>query len=104
MTDQPLLSVSDLHVSFPLRHQVVRALNGVSFEVHAGELVGLIGETGSGKSVTARSILGILRKPGRVDSGSIRFRGRELRTLGESQLRSIRGAQIGFIPQDPIAA
>jgi len=104
VTDTPLLSVSDLYVSFPTPRGVVHALNGVSLEVHAGKLVGVIGETGCGKSVTARSVLGILRPPGRIDSGSIRFQGEELLEMSERALAKVRGAQIGFIPQDPIAA
>ena len=103
-TNSPLLTISDLFVTFPTPAGVVHALNGVSLEVQAGKLVGIIGETGCGKSVTARSILRILRSPGRIDSGSIRFRGEELLELSDTELARVRGAQIGFIPQDPIAA
>jgi oligopeptide/dipeptide ABC transporter ATP-binding protein len=103
-TEAPLLAISDLFVSFPTQRGIVHALNGVSLEVRPGKLVGMIGETGCGKSVTARSILRILRSPGRIDSGSIQFRGQELLELSETELATVRGAQIGFIPQDPIAA
>jgi ABC-type dipeptide/oligopeptide/nickel transport system ATPase component len=75
MTDEPLLSVRDLHTYFPGRYGTVKAVEGVSFDVAAGEVVGVVGESGSGKSITALSIVGLLQPPGRIVSGSIRFDG-----------------------------
>ena len=82
----------------------MHAVNGVSFTVDDGEVVGLVGESGSGKSVTVRSIMGIVRPPGRVVSGSIRLGGRELAGMKRSDLRRIRGVQMGFVGQSPFAA
>ncbi|PSQ11402.1 ABC transporter ATP-binding protein [Halobacteriales archaeon QS_5_70_15] len=75
---EPLLAVEDLTTVFYTERETVRAVEGISFDIHEGETVGLVGESGSGKSVTARSILGLVDAPGRVESGSIRFRGEEL--------------------------
>jgi len=75
---EPLLAVEALTTVFYTERETVRAVEGVSFDIHEGETVGLVGESGSGKSVTARSILGLVDEPGRVESGSIRFRGEEL--------------------------
>jgi oligopeptide/dipeptide ABC transporter ATP-binding protein len=101
MVTAPLLEVTDLFTRFETRDGVVHAVNGVSFEVGEGELVGLVGETGCGKSVTARSIMGLIRPPGKIVSGSVLFDGRDVRALKRGQLRALRGAKIGFIPQNP---
>jgi oligopeptide/dipeptide ABC transporter ATP-binding protein len=100
----PLLDVSSLTTAFVTPSATVMAVNDVSFTVHAGETLALVGESGSGKSVTALSILRLVPWPGRILNGSIRFQGRDLMTLSESELRPLRGAGIALIFQDPMAA
>ena len=101
----PLLSVRDLRSEFRLEHGVLRAVDGVSFEIGRGEVVGVVGESGSGKSVTALSILGLLPKPmGRVTGGSVRLSGTELLGLPESRLRAMRGHKVAMIFQDPMSS
>lgn len=99
-----MLEVSGLVTQFTVRHGIVHAVNDVSFEVRNGELVGLVGESGCGKSATVRSIMGLVDAPGRVVGGSVRLNGRELLGLPRRELRKIRGAQIGFVGQNPFAA
>ena len=82
----------------------VPAVDDVSFEVRSGETLGLVGESGSGKSVTALSIMRLIEAPGRIASGSIRFKGRELLTLSEADMRAIRGVEISLIFQEPMTA
>ncbi|WP_432520234.1 dipeptide ABC transporter ATP-binding protein [Kineococcus sp. SYSU DK006] len=97
----PLLQVSDLRISYgsgDRRREVVR---GVSFEVHPGEVVAVVGESGSGKSTTAHAVVGLLPASGTVDGGSVRLEGEELVGLSEKAWRSVRGARIGLVPQDP---
>jgi len=102
MTHPPLLSVSGLRVGYRIsRTETFRAVHGVDFDIAAGELVSLVGESGSGKSTTAHAVLGLLGERARVEGGSIRFDGAELTRLGDKQWRAIRGARIGFVPQDP---
>ena len=101
---QPLLEVSDLHVQFRSRRRTVHAVNGVSFAIGEGETVGLVGETGCGKSATVRAVIGLLKSPGRVTAGSVRLDGTDLVGLPPRQLRRIRGASIGFVPQNPFGA
>ena len=102
--DKPeaLLSVRGLHTSFFTHRGEMKAVRGVDLDIAPGEIVGIVGESGSGKSVTARSIMGILSPPGRLVSGSVRFKGRELVGLAESELRKIRGAEMSMIFQDPM--
>jgi ABC-type dipeptide/oligopeptide/nickel transport system ATPase component len=80
-TSRPLLEVKNLQTQFTTRRGIVRAVNGISFQMREGELVGLVGETGCGKSVTARSVLGLIRPPGRIVEGEIDFEGTSLREL-----------------------
>jgi len=101
----PLLDVRDLETQFVTEEGLVRAVDGVSFRVDRGEIVGLVGESGCGKSVTNLSILGLLAKPqGRIAGGSVRFGGRELVGLSERELRKIRGNDIAMIFQDPMTS
>jgi peptide/nickel transport system ATP-binding protein len=95
-----LLSVEDLHTQFTTQEGIVHAVNGVSFDVHEGEMVGVVGETGSGKSVTAHSIVR-LEDPGRITGGSIRFRGTEMTTADQRTIQHIRGSGMGMVFQDP---
>jgi len=97
-----LLAVEDLTVSFPTSDGVVRAVRGLSFEVEPGRILGIVGETGSGKTVTALSLLGL--NPGADISGSARFQGRDLLAMGSNELRRLRGSEIAMIFQDPLSS
>ena len=100
-----LLEVRDLATYFYTDEGVVKALDGVSFSIDEGEILGLVGETGCGKSVTATSIMGLIPSPpGKVVRGSILFNGRELLSLSERQMRRIRGREIAMIFQDPASS
>ncbi|MGW0661320.1 ABC transporter ATP-binding protein [Streptodolium elevatio] len=104
-SDAPLLEVDDLHVEFHTRDGVAKAVNGVSFAVHAGETLAVLGESGSGKSVTAQAIMGILdMPPARIARGAIRFQGRDLLEMGAEERRKIRGRQVAMIFQDALSA
>jgi oligopeptide/dipeptide ABC transporter ATP-binding protein len=103
MTD-PLLAVEKLTTVFDVPGQPVVAVDDVSFEIRKGETLGLVGESGSGKSVTAFSILRLLQSPGRVAAGRVIFQGRDLLSAAESEIRHVRGAGIGLIFQEPMAA
>ena len=99
----PLLSVQDLRLEFDTFDGAYRALDGVSFDLAAGESLGIVGETGCGKSVTAKSILGLLpAPPARIASGRILYRGEDLIAAGEARLRTLRGVEIAMIFQDPM--
>jgi len=101
----PLLSVGDLRVSFSRRgRRPLHAVDGVSFEVEPGETIGLVGESGCGKSVTSLAILGLLPRRGVRVSGSVRFGGRELLKLSDAELREIRGRDIAMVFQDPMTS
>ncbi len=100
-----LLEVRDLHTEFHTLDGVVRAVDGVSFDLAAGETLGIVGESGCGKSVTALSILRLIpRETGRIASGSIRFEGTELTTLAESEMKRLRGHRISMIFQEPMTS
>ncbi|MEU3330300.1 ATP-binding cassette domain-containing protein, partial [Streptomyces albus] len=100
-----LLEVRDLHVEFRTRDGVARAVNGVSWSVEAGETLAVLGESGSGKSVTAQAVMGILDvPPGRITGGQILFEGRDLLTLPDEERRRIRGARMAMIFQDALSA
>ena len=100
----PLLEVKDLVVEFPTRRGVLRALDGVSFSVAAGEVLGVVGESGAGKSLTGASIIGLLEPPGRIASGSIWFDGQRIDNLDAEGMRRLRGRHIGAIFQDPLTS
>jgi oligopeptide/dipeptide ABC transporter ATP-binding protein len=101
----PLLSVKDLAVGFTTDRGLVRAVDGVSFDVHRGRTLGIVGESGCGKSVTAFSIMQLLPQPqGKVLAGQIRFEGADLAAMAPEELRRIRGGRIGMIFQEPISA
>ncbi len=100
----PLLEVKDLHTYFDTPAGVVKAVNGVSFNLDHGKVLGIVGESGSGKSVTAYSVMQILEKNGRIESGSIRFNGQELVGAGEKAMKHIRGNKISIIFQDPMTS
>ncbi|TVY08599.1 ABC transporter ATP-binding protein [Paenibacillus cremeus] len=100
-----LLEVEDLHVSFKTHGGVVQAVRGVSFQLNKGETLAIVGESGCGKSVTARSIMRLLpERTSKIPRGSIRFKGKELTQLTEKQLRELRGSEISMIFQDAMTA
>ena len=102
---QPLLSIRDLRTWFYTEAGIARSVDGVSFDVGAGETVGIVGESGCGKSVTALSILRLIQPPGRIEPGSvIEFEGRDIVTLGDDDIRDIRGNRISMIFQEPMSA
>jgi len=102
---EPLLRVHDLRTYFYTESGVARSVDGVSFSIAAGETVGLVGESGCGKSVTALSMLRLIRPPGRIESGSeIVFDGKNLATIDEKSMRAVRGARISMVFQEPMTA
>ena len=101
---EPLLSVEGLRTTFETAAGPLAAVNDVSFSIRQGETLGLVGESGSGKSVTAFSIIRLVQTPGRVTAGRVVFQGRDLLTLPEEDMRQVRGAGIGFVFQEPMAA
>jgi len=100
--DEPTLVVDGLKTHFFTKAGVVKAVDGVSFDVKSGEILGLVGESGSGKTVTGFSIMGLIDAPGRIVEGSIQFGDRNLAGLSDDALRSIRGNRIAMIFQDPM--
>jgi oligopeptide/dipeptide ABC transporter ATP-binding protein len=99
-----LLEVRDLQTHFPTRAGLVRAVDGVSFYLDRGELLGLVGESGCGKSITALSIMRLISPPGKIASGEIFFDGKNLLKLSEAEMREIRGDDIAMIFQDPMTS
>ena len=99
--DRPLLEVKGLRTSFFTRDGVVRAVDGIDFHVDRGEIMGLVGESGCGKSVTSLSIMGLVSRPGRVEAGEILFEGRDLLKLKPSEMRKLRGDQLSMVFQQP---
>ncbi len=105
MSESPILEIEDLVVEFATEDGAVRAVDGLSLSIGAREIVGLVGESGCGKSVTALALLGLVPSPpGRVSAGCLRFDGQELHQLDEAGLRKLRGAGIAMIFQEPMTA
>ena len=100
--DATLLDVRDLVVEFPTRRGVLRALDGISFSIARGEVLGVVGESGAGKSLTGAAIIGLLEPPGRVAGGEIRLDGQRIDNLPQAAMRKVRGKRIGAIFQDPL--
>ncbi len=98
------LTVSNLAVEFTKDKKTITPISGVSFEMEAGEVMGVVGETGSGKSLTAQAIMGLTRFVGGKATGSVLFKGRDLLAISEKEMQSIRGAKISFIPQNPMTS
>jgi oligopeptide/dipeptide ABC transporter ATP-binding protein len=101
---EPILSVEDLRVEFWTGRGTVHAVNGISFDIAPGETLGIVGESGCGKSVTSLAILGILARAGRVVGGKASFQGRDLLQMRDDELRKIRGKEIAMIFQDPMTS
>src|SRR5262249_25242779 len=101
---EPLLQVRDLRTQFFTDDGVVQAVNGISFDLYEGESLGIVGESGCGKSMTALSIMGLVPEPGRVTGGEIRFPGEGLLGIGAEDVREIRGRDIAMIFQDPLSS
>ena len=99
-----MLKVRDLSVSFRTEQGIVRAVDGVSFEVGEGELLGVVGESGSGKTVSLLAVMGLITDPNAIIAGSIQYRGRELVGLKSRAMRVLRGKEIAMIFQDPMTA
>jgi peptide/nickel transport system ATP-binding protein len=102
--NQPLLEVRDLKVEFATRHATLVALDGISFDIQAGEILGVVGESGAGKSLTGSAIIGLLDPPGRIVGGEVRFDGRRIDNLPQEEMRKVRGRHIGAIFQDPLTS
>ncbi|MFC9591887.1 ABC transporter ATP-binding protein [Streptomyces sp. NPDC056944] len=101
----PLLEVKNLHVEFHTRDGVAKAVNGVNYSVNAGETLAVLGESGSGKSVTAQAIMGILdMPPGKIPQGEILFRGEDMLKMSEEERRKVRGRKIAMIFQDALSS
>jgi len=100
----PLLEVRNLRVEFPTRHGTLVAIDDVSFGIAPGEILGVVGESGAGKSLTGSAIIGLLDPPGRIAGGQIRFDGRRIDDLSYDEMRKVRGRHIGAIFQDPLTS
>ena len=101
---EPLLEVDGLAVEFPLRHGTLRAVNGISFAIAPGEVLGVVGESGAGKSLTGAAVIGLIDPPGRIAGGEIRLAGRRIDNLPYEAMRKIRGREIGAVFQDPLTS
>ena len=105
MTDEVILQVKDLRTYFHIDAGVVKAVDGLSFDLHKGETLGIVGESGSGKSVTNLSIINLVQSPpGKIEGGEILFHGENLLKMDEKRLREIRGNRIAMIFQDPMSS
>ncbi|MFN6979227.1 MAG: ABC transporter ATP-binding protein [Gemmobacter sp.] len=100
----PLLSVRGLVVEFPTRRGTLRAIDGVSFDIAAGEVLGVVGESGAGKSLTGAAIIGLLEPPGRIAAGEVWLQGARIDSLPAEAMRRIRGKRIGMVFQDPLTS
>ena len=104
MSATPLLEVEHLRVEFPTRHGVLTAIDDVSLTIAPGEVLGVVGESGAGKSLTGAAIIGLLEPPGRIAGGQIRLAGRRIDNLAPEAIRKVRGKEIGAIFQDPLTS
>jgi oligopeptide/dipeptide ABC transporter, ATP-binding protein, C-terminal domain len=102
--DNPVLSVRNLRVEFVTRRGILKAIDGVSFDIGRGEVLGVVGESGAGKSVTGSAVIGLIDPPGRIAGGEILLDGRRIDNLPPEEMRRIRGKRIGMIFQDPLTS
>lgn len=100
----PLLQVKNLRVEFPTRRGLLTAVNDVSFDIHEGEVLGVVGESGAGKSMTGTAVIGLLEPPGRIGGGEILLAGRRIDNLPYAEMRRIRGKEMGMVFQDPLTS
>jgi peptide/nickel transport system ATP-binding protein len=101
---EPLLSVRNLTVEFPTRRGLLTALDDISFDIMPGEVLGMVGESGAGKSMTGNAIIGLIEPPGRVAKGEIWLQGKRIDNVSEAETRRIRGRRVGMIFQDPLTS
>src|SRR5206468_11892594 len=98
------LSVRDLKVQFRSRRGLLTAIDGVSFDIAPGEVLGVVGESGAGKSITGTAVIGLIEPPGRIASGEVYLRGERIDNLPAEAMRKIRGKRIGMVFQDPLTS
>src|SRR3974390_2956248 len=101
---EPVLSVRNLRVEFLTRRHTLRAIDGISFDIAKGEVLGVVGESGAGKSVTGLAVIGLIDHPGRIAGGEIHLAGLRIDNLPPDEMRRIRGKRIGMIFQDPLTS
>ncbi|HRD77387.1 MAG TPA: ATP-binding cassette domain-containing protein, partial [Hyphomicrobiaceae bacterium] len=101
---EPVLSVRNLRVEFPTRRGTLVAVDNVSFDIAAGEVLGVVGESGAGKSMTGSAVIGLIEPPGRIAGGEVRLAGRRIDNLPYDEMRRIRGRRIGMVFQDPLTS
>jgi peptide/nickel transport system ATP-binding protein len=101
---EPVLSVRDLKVEFVTRRGALKAIDGVSFDIAKGEVLGVVGESGAGKSVTGSAVIGLIDPPGRIAGGEVRLSGTRIDNLPPDEMRKVRGKRIGMIFQDPLTS
>jgi peptide/nickel transport system ATP-binding protein len=101
---EPLLSVRNLEVAFPTRRATLTAVDRISFDIAAGEVLGVVGESGAGKSLTGAAIIGLLEPPGRIVGGEVRLNGQRIDNLAPEEMRKVRGKRIGMVFQDPLTS
>src|SRR6266850_5861810 len=100
----PVLSVRNLKVEFPTRRGILTAIDDVSFDIGPGEVLGVVGESGAGKSITGTAVIGLIEPPGRIASGEVLLRGQRIDNLPPEAMRKIRGKRIGMVFQDPLTS
>ncbi|MBT8413879.1 MAG: ABC transporter ATP-binding protein, partial [Boseongicola sp.] len=101
---EPVLSVRNLVVEIPTRTGVLKPVDRVSYDIAAGEILGVVGESGAGKSMTGNAVIGLLDRPAEITGGEILLKGRRIDNLNRDQLRRIRGKEIGMVFQDPLTS
>ncbi|WP_024588556.1 ABC transporter ATP-binding protein [Aliihoeflea sp. 2WW] len=101
---QPVLSVKNLTVQFPTRRGILTAVDNISFDIMPGEVLGMVGESGAGKSMTGSAVIGLIDPPGRISSGEILLQGERIDNLSPDQMRRYRGKRIGMVFQDPLTS
>jgi len=101
---EPILSVRNLTVQFPTRRGTLTAIDDISFDIAPGEVLGVVGESGAGKSMTSAAVIGLIEPPGRIAGGEIKLSGKRIDNLSENEMRRIRGKRIGVIFQDPLTS